>query len=56
MVDWWQAFSLADESTREDLVQQLRAEQQRSKKSPRVHSVKKRHQRRQNLRRKLLKQ
>ena len=41
VVDWWQAFSLADESTREDLVQQLRAEQQRSKKSPRVHSVKK---------------
>jgi len=41
LVDWWQAFSLADESAREDLVQQLRAEQQKLKKAPRVHSVKK---------------
>ena len=41
LVDWWQAFSLADESAREDLVQQLRAEQQRGKKAPRVASGKK---------------
>ena len=41
LVDWWQAFSQADESAREDLVQQLRAEQQKAKKAPRVHQVKK---------------
>ena len=41
LVDWWQAFSQADDSAREDLVQQLRAEQQKAKKAPRVHQVKK---------------
>jgi poly(A) polymerase len=39
LADWWQAFSLADESAREDLVRQLRAEQQRAKKPPRVHRL-----------------
>jgi poly(A) polymerase len=26
--DWWQEFSMADDSTREDLLQQVRQEQQ----------------------------
>ena len=33
LADWWQEFSLADDATREDLVEQLRAEQ---KKKPRA--------------------
>ena len=28
LADWWQEFSMADDATREDLVQQARAEQQ----------------------------
>ena len=32
LADWWQQFSLADDSARESMVEQLRAEQQRSKK------------------------
>jgi len=36
LADWWQEFSLADESVREDLVQQARAEQQSK---PRVRRV-----------------
>ena len=35
LLDWWQAFSLADQSAREDLVAQLRAEQ-RGRKAPRT--------------------
>jgi poly(A) polymerase len=31
LADWWQDFSQADESAREDLVQQLRAEQQKAR-------------------------
>ena len=39
LADWWQEFSLADDSAREDLVQQPRTEQQRAKKPPRVHRL-----------------
>ena len=39
LADWWQEFSLADDATREDLVQQARAEQQARPRSPRVHRV-----------------
>jgi len=44
LADWWQEFSLADDSVREDLVQQARTEQQsqsRSPRGPRVHRVSK---------------
>ncbi|MFV0679202.1 polynucleotide adenylyltransferase PcnB [Ottowia sp.] len=38
LADWWQEFSLADDGARESMVDELRAEQQRSKKqTPRVH-------------------
>lgn len=36
LADWWQEFSLADDATREDLVQQARAEQQNQPRAPRV--------------------
>ncbi len=36
LADWWQEFSLADDATREDLVQQVRTEQQAK---PRVRRV-----------------
>jgi poly(A) polymerase len=36
LADWWQEFSMADDATREDLVQQARAEQQAK---PRVRRV-----------------
>ncbi len=36
LADWWQEFSLADDATREDLVQQARAEQQSQPRAPRV--------------------
>jgi len=39
LADWWQEFSLADEATREDLVQQARAEQQAKPRGPRVRRV-----------------
>ena len=39
LADWWQAFSVADDGERESLVRELRAEQQRAKKAPRVHRV-----------------
>ena len=39
LADWWQEFSLADEATREDLVQQARAEQQAKPRTPRVRRV-----------------
>ena len=37
LADWWQQFSLADDGARESMVEELRAEQQRAKKQPRVH-------------------
>jgi poly(A) polymerase len=37
--DWWQEFSMADDSTREDLLQQVRQEQQKTQRVPRVHAV-----------------
>lgn len=39
LADWWQEFSLADEASREDLVQQVRAERAKPSRSPRVHRV-----------------
>ncbi len=39
LADWWQEFSLADEATREDLVQQAKAEQQSRPRAPRVRRV-----------------
>ncbi len=39
LADWWQEFSLADDATREDLVQQARAEQQAKPRGPRVRRV-----------------
>jgi poly(A) polymerase len=40
LADWWQEFSLADDSVREDLLQQVRNEQQKAQRAPRVHAVK----------------
>ena len=38
--DWWQEFSVASDSVREDLLQQVRQEQQKAQRAaPRVHSV-----------------
>ncbi|MBP7451940.1 MAG: polynucleotide adenylyltransferase PcnB [Ottowia sp.] len=37
LADWWQQFSIASDGARESMVDELRAEQQRSKKQPRVH-------------------
>jgi poly(A) polymerase len=37
--DWWQEFSTADDSAREDLLQQVRQEQQKAQRAPRVHAV-----------------
>ena len=39
LADWWQEFSLADEVTREDLVQQVKAEQQAKPRAPRTRRV-----------------
>jgi poly(A) polymerase len=39
LADWWQEFSLADDATREDLLQQVRQEQQKTQRAPRVHAV-----------------
>ncbi len=39
LADWWQQFSIASDGARESMVEELRAEQQRSKKQPRVHRV-----------------
>jgi poly(A) polymerase len=36
LADWWQEFSMADDSLRQDLVDQVRAEQQQRKPAPRV--------------------
>jgi poly(A) polymerase len=37
--DWWQEFSTASDSVREDLLQQVRQEQQKAQRAPRVYSV-----------------
>ena len=37
LADWWQEFSLADDSLRQDMIDQVRAEQQARPKAPRVH-------------------
>ena len=39
LADWWQEFSVADDATREDLLQQVRLESQKTQRTPRVHSV-----------------
>ena len=39
LADWWQEFSLADDSAREDLVQQARTEQLAKPRAPRVRRV-----------------
>ncbi len=37
--DWWQEFSQANDELREDMVDQVRAEQQQRPRAPRVHKV-----------------
>lgn len=37
LADWWQEFSLADDNLRQDMVDQVREEQQQKQRSPRVH-------------------
>ena len=37
LADWWQEFSMADDATREDLVFQVKAEQHKTGRVPRVH-------------------
>jgi len=37
LADWWQEFSMASDSIRQDMVDQVRAEQQQKPRSPRVH-------------------
>jgi poly(A) polymerase len=37
LADWWQEFSMADDNLRQDLVDQVRAEQQQRPRAPRVH-------------------
>jgi poly(A) polymerase len=37
LADWWQEFSMADDNLREDLVDQVREEQQKRQRAPRVH-------------------
>jgi poly(A) polymerase len=42
LADWWQEFSTADDTLRQDLVDQVREEQQsrpRSTRAPRVHRL-----------------
>jgi len=39
LADWWQEFSMADDNLRQDLVDQVREEQQKRKHAPRVHRV-----------------
>jgi poly(A) polymerase len=36
LADWWQEFSMADDNLRQDLVDQVRAEQQKRARTPRV--------------------
>jgi poly(A) polymerase len=37
LADWWQEFSMADDELRQDMVDQVREEQQQRQKAPRVH-------------------
>jgi poly(A) polymerase len=37
--DWWQEFSMADDQLREDMVDQVRDEQQQRQRAPRVHKT-----------------
>jgi poly(A) polymerase len=37
LADWWQEFSMASDDVRQDMVDQVRAEQQQRKQAPRVH-------------------
>jgi poly(A) polymerase len=37
LADWWQEFSTADDDLRQDLVDQVREEQQQRQRAPRVH-------------------
>jgi poly(A) polymerase len=37
LADWWQEFSMADDNLREDMVDQVREEQQQRPRVPRVH-------------------
>lgn len=37
LADWWQEFSMADDDLRQDMVDQVRTEQQQRKQAPRVH-------------------
>lgn len=37
LADWWQEFSMADDELRQDMVDQVREEQQQRPKAPRVH-------------------
>ena len=39
LADWWQEFSMADDNLRQDLVDQVREEQQKQRRAPRVHRV-----------------
>jgi poly(A) polymerase len=36
LADWWQEFSMADDNLRQDMVDQVRAEQQQKPRAPRV--------------------
>jgi len=37
LADWWQEFTMADDNLRQDLVDQVRDEQQKRQRAPRVH-------------------
>jgi poly(A) polymerase len=39
LADWWQEFSMANDSLRQDLVDLVREEQQKQRRTPRVHRV-----------------
>ena len=39
LADWWQEFSLADDTLRQDMVDQVREEQQQRPRPPRVHKA-----------------
>jgi poly(A) polymerase len=39
LADWWQEFSMANDNLRQDLVDQVREEQQKKRQAPRVHRV-----------------
>jgi len=39
LADWWQEFSMADDNLRQDLVDQVREEQQKRQRAPRVVRV-----------------